>query len=197
IHCAAGGEAIILDADPAQHSAAAWRRARRANWPDHPRVAVERIGEGLDLPDVAHTLAERYDLVLIDTGAMDSAYLRAGLTCAHTLVLPTSSDGMELWALDQMETLMTRARPLNPHLRLVVAASRIPSNRAATIANELRDWLAAHAPTMPAPEISVLVQRTAVSRASSLGLGVTELVQRPDPKASQEAQALYDQVMTP
>ncbi len=189
----AGLDVLLVDADPGQQSAAKWA-ARRAEFHGeaNPVRCVGLTGKGVraGLED----LAERYGVVVVDTGAQDSPELRAAATLAAVLVVPVQPEPADLWTLPTIEAIADRARQFNPTLRTVVALNRIPHQLADSVPAEVRGWLRENVPGLADSRMVPVVGRTAYGRAFGEGLAVAEAPRR-DPKAVTEMERLFEEVM--
>lgn len=188
----AGRDALLVDSDPGQQSAARWAARRREAHPEANAVRCVSL-TGRAIRDELEDLTRRYQVVVVDTGAEDSPELRAAVTVAGVLVIPLQPEPLDLWTLPTMEALVARARSFNPSLRVVVAVNRIPHQLAAQTPQEIAGWIAENTPQLAAPPIVPIVGRTAYGRAIGEGLAVHE-TPRPDLKATREMEALYQEV---
>lgn len=190
---AAGMDTLLIDADPGQQSASKWAAERRASHPEAPIVRCVAL-RGASIQEELSDLAARYAVVVVDTGASDSAELRAGALACSVLVVPVQPESIDLWTLPTMERIWTRATALNPAMRLVVAVNRIPAHAQHMAADDVTSWMGANVPKLATACVLPIVGRSAHGRATSEGLGVTEL-RKPDPKASAEVTRLFKEVM--
>ncbi len=187
----AGLDVLLVDADPGQQSAARWAAVRRELQPTRPQVRCVSLHGGHIRAELAD-FAARYGAVVVDTGASDSAELRAATLVADVLVVPVQADDLDLWALPTMELIYDGARALNPKLRVVLALNRVP-HQATHSVDEIRAWMADNTPKLPAADMVTLVGRAAYGRASGMGLGAAEMP-KADAKATAETAALYKEV---
>lgn len=188
-----GRDVLLVDADPRQQSAARWAARRLEFFPSAPRVQCVTL-TGRNISAGLEDLAKRYGVVVVDTGAEDSPELRAAALLAQVLVVPVQLDALDLWSLPTMETLFGRAHGLNPGLRAVVVANRVPYQTADSAGGEMQGWMAENVSGLPADNLVVLVGRTAYGRAIGEGLAVVEPTKR-DTRAAAEAERLYAAVM--
>lgn len=192
---AEGRDVLLLDADPRQESVSKLVGARKELHPEAPVIPCVAL-TGKDIRPELRDQAKRYELLIIDTGAQDSPELRAAVTLADTLLIPTPADPLELWELPKLEALYEAARMLNPTLRPVIVINRIPFQNIAAAPGEVMAWMREHVPGLPLDHVVSTVGRAAYGRAAAEGLAVHE-VQKRDPKAVTEMRRLYRAVFQP
>jgi chromosome partitioning protein len=196
IGAAAGLDVLLVDADPGQASSSLWAAMRSSDHPDLPRVTCVEIRASRDVRPQIITLSEKFDLILIDTGAMDSPHLRASALVADVLVVPVQSDQLDIWALPAIASIYEGSQERNPGLRAHIVLNRLLYHTAADKPAELQAWMQEHVPELPSDHIPALVARAAYGKASGEGLAVTELQRKSfDPKAAAEMMAVYQEVL--
>ncbi|WP_431860100.1 division plane positioning ATPase MipZ [Azospirillum sp.] len=188
-----GLDTILVDADPRQHSAAKWAEQRKEFHPEAPLVRCVTV-TGKDIRPELKDFANRYQVVVVDTGAQDSPELRAAATIAQVLLVPTPPDPLELWELPKIEAIYERAKVLNPELRLVLVVNRIPYQNSERAPGEVVDWMKENVPDLPSESLVPTTGRAAYGKATSEGLAVFE-VQKRDTKAVTEMRRLFREVM--
>jgi len=188
-----GIDTILVDADAQQNSASRWAARRRDGHPTLAQVPSV-IMNGRSIASDLESIASRYALVIVDTGAEDSPELRAASTVASTLIIPAQPDMLDLWTLPTMEALYLRASAFNSDLRVVLAINRVPFQSSERSADEVREWVAENVPSLPFSAVIPLIGRSAYGRSSGDGLGVHEGLRR-DAKAAAEFLNFYNQVM--
>ena len=130
-------------------------------------------------------LAPKYNDVVIDVGGRDTGSLRAALTVADTLLIPVQPRSFDLWAVENIASLVKEAREINECLRAVLvlnAADAQGSDNDAAAENLLEVEGLEYLP-MP------VGRRKAFPNAASVGRSVMEQTPR-DQKAVQELAAL-------
>jgi chromosome partitioning protein len=141
--------------------------------------------QGAALRTQVRQLATKYADILIDVGGRDTGSLRAALTVAQTLLIPLQPRSFDIWAVDQMMTLLTEARAVNPEIRalavLNAADAQGRDNQEAIVA--LTDI--AGLQILPL----TIGRRKAFPNAAAYGRAVTEATPR-DAKAGAELSAL-------
>jgi chromosome partitioning protein len=189
---AGGYDTLLVDADPGQQSSAKWAARRSEASPEAPPVRCVTL-TGRTVRHGLEDLAERYQVVVVDTGAEDSPELRGASTIASTLIIPVQPESLDLWALPTMEGLFQRARDLNPAIRALVAVNRAPHQTVRQVTADVLAYMEENVPHLPR-DIVPLVGRAAYGRAAAIGLGVAEMRHR-DTKACAEMRALYQRIM--
>jgi chromosome partitioning protein len=186
-----GLDVLLVDADPGQQSAAKWTARRREFHPEAKTLhCVSLTGKRLDVE--LEDLARRYQVIVVDTGAEDSAELRAAATVASLVLVPVQPEQFDFWTLPTMEQIYQRAQRLNPDLRAKVVLNRIPYQTADQAITDALAFLGEHVSGLPRDLIPV-IGRTAYGKANAEGLAIHEYPKR-DPKAASEMQRLYREV---
>ncbi|WP_459199268.1 AAA family ATPase [Ralstonia pseudosolanacearum] len=152
-----------------------------------PAIAVAQYVDGQALRQQMLRAAAYHDDVLIDAGGRDNSSLRAALLLADKVVTPFLPRSFDVWALDDMNTLLAEARAIKEvdvYALLSMADARGADNDAASQA------VPAGMQLLP---ISIGC-RKALADAAGAGLSVLELPAARDPKAVTEMQALLNVV---
>jgi chromosome partitioning protein len=185
----AGRDVLLIDTD-AQGSANYWAQNRDESEARPRRVAcVQKFGKGLRAE--VEDLARRYQDIVIDAGGRDSVELRAALVVAEKAYIPIQPSQFDIWTLDRMDGLVDGAQGFNPDLRAWVVISRVSTNPSVHESQDAQEILADFAHLALS---GVLVRdRIAYRKAARDGLCVDELKPK-DPKASEELEALYQEV---
>lgn len=179
----AGVDALLVDADDGQRSAAEFAD-QRAQMGRPPIPCIELSGRAVR--DQVLQLGERYADVIVDTGGRDTLSQRAALTVADLVLLPFQPGNFDLWTLERVEGLLTEVRTVNPSLRALAYISRgLPAGPDNESAREmLRQSTAVELLDV------TLGNRKAFNTAAGEGIAVTEMAKK-DPKAVAELTALY------
>jgi chromosome partitioning protein len=144
---------------------------------------------GLALRNQVRKLAPKYGDIIIDVGGRETGSLRAALTATECLLVPVQPRTFDVWALDQVATLLLEARAINENLRafsvLNMADPAGRDNKEA--AKALRE--------QPALEYlpAAIVRRKAFPSATAQGKGVIEYTPK-DAKAIDELLSLMAHV---
>lgn len=191
-----GKEVMLIDADPGQASSALWAGRRSQDHPTLPPVTCVEIRQANQVKAGILSFSSRYDLIVVDTGAVDSPHLRAGAVAGDVLVVPVQSDALDLWALPTIARIYGQSLTMNPRLTARIVLNRLLHHTAAHKPDELREWMRTETPELPSDAITHLIARAAYGKASSDGLAVTELAGRAhDPKATAEMSAVYKEIV--
>lgn len=126
-------DVILVDTDK-QPSASLFFQERDDNELQPRITCVQNFGKTI-VKD-ALSLAEKYDVVIIDAGGRDSAELRFGLSVADQVIIPIQPTQLDLWTLDRMEELIIKARIHNPELKASVLLNMVSTNIGNTDAEE-------------------------------------------------------------
>lgn len=186
----AGRDVLLIDTDP-QGSANYWAQSRD-ELNIMPRVAcVQKFGKGLQAE--VKDLAKRYQDIIIDAGGRDSVELRSAMVVANKAYIPIQPSQFDIWTLNQMETLMTTAKGFNTDLEAWVIISRSSTNPSVHESDDTIEILNDFSSLKLAS--TGIKDRIAYRKAASGGLGVSELKPK-DPKATEEMEALYQEVFT-
>ncbi|MHB2167882.1 AAA family ATPase [Alsobacter sp. R-9] len=134
-------------------------------------------------------LAPKYDEIIIDVGAGDTASQRGALAVADICVVPLAPRSFDVWTLDKVAELVEEARVTNPDLKAVAFLNRGDAKGGE---NEAAAEIIRKQPALKFLPVA-LGNRKSYAKAATAGLAVTELRPR-DPKASEEIAALMDKI---
>jgi chromosome partitioning protein len=141
--------------------------------------------QGAALRTQVRQLATKYADILIDVGGRDTGSLRAALTVAQTLLIPLQPRSFDIWAVDQMMTLLTEARAVNPEIRALAVL-----NAADAQGRDNQEAIAALTDIAGLQILPLTIgRRKAFPNAAAYGRAVTEATPR-DAKAGAELSAL-------
>lgn len=187
----AGREVWLIDGDRQGTAAAAI--AARADIGKLPGIACAQYSDGPQLRAQVQQQAGKWDDIIIDVGGRDSTALRAALILADTLLVPFAPRTYDVWALDDMATLVDEARSARDGLRAFAVMNQADPGEHST------DNIDAAAALAEIPQFVYLPtpirRRKAFSNAGGAGLAVSELSPR-DPKAIAEINALIESLLT-
>lgn len=173
-----GKEVLLIDSDP-QHSALSWRA-------DRPESAAHVQVIGLPAENLRHeaqTLAEKYEVILIDGGGRITTSARTAVSVADFVVVPTVPSKPDLLSTQEFFSLV---------LEEVASFRRVKTGIVLNLMTEtlLSRRAVEQVGTLPYPSFETLLHHyTAYREAYSLGLGVVEY--EPRSKASVEMEALF------
>ena len=180
-----GKDVLIIDADR-QGSASYWAEAREAQSLSSVSCA-QKFGTGL--ARTVQDMARRYDDVVIDIAAGDSAEIDGALRVADRVIIPVQPAGLDIWTLGHLDDRIGSAKAGNPDLAAVVVINRASTNPRDNDTQEAQAAIA-DCSSLQIGDV-VIRERVAIKRAAPRGLTVSEY--RPsDAKASEEMDQLYD-----
>lgn len=187
---ARGGKVLLIDSD--RQGTAETALLVRAQSGRLPFVPCEKITDGDALYNKAKGYKAKFDDIVIDAGGRDSSALRAALAVSDLVVIPFAPRSLDVWALEDMDILVSEARALNTALRACAVLSAADSTGHDN--QDAVEALAAYKQLsyLPCP----ISRRKSVANAVGLGLSVLEL--RPkDEKAIAELRKLLNIVFMP
>ena len=182
-----GSRVLLVDADR-QGSAYFWAQTRE-------NLRLPRVeSAALHGPALARHLriqAERFDDLIIDTGAGDGQEMEAALLAADCAVVPIQPAGLDVWTMGLMDSRISQASEENSKLEawaVLNRASHHPLNQDVAQAKSALSQCAA----LRVAE-SVICDRVAVRRSITQGRTVDEFRPR-SPRAEEEMAAVYELV---
>ena len=151
-----------------------------------PQIAVAHYTDGQILRQQVTMARERYADIVIDAGGRDNTALRAALMLADLVLIPFQPRSFDVWALDDMATLLAEARAtrdIRAFAFLAMADAKGNDNAEAAAATpDGIEYLA-----------TPVGRRKAIADAAGRGRGILEEGSR-DLKASAEIRRLVDAV---
>lgn len=175
---AAGGlSTLVVDADP-QGSALTWSTVREAE-PMFPVIGMAKPTLHKELP----TIAEKYDVTLIDGAPRVNDLGRAVIMASDLVVIPVQPSPYDVWACEETCTLIKEAQQYREELDAVFAINRKIVNT--VIGRDVATALA----DQPFPILDAhITQRVAFAESAAAGLSVFETA--PGSEAANEINAL-------
>lgn len=177
-----GLRVLLVDTDP-QGSSRDWATARK-DPPPFTVVGLDRPTIHRDLPQIA----KDYDCVVIDGPPRVSELARSGIVAADLVVIPVQPSPYDVWAAQEVVSLIGEASVFKESLKSVFAINRKIVNTA--IGRDVADALSGY-------DIPVL--RSSVSQrvafAESAATGQTVLETEPKSQAAKEIKALIDELL--
>lgn len=178
---------MIADADP-QQTAIEWRESYDATGGDDEMPTVFGVDRDTFDSDV-RTVAEAFDVVLIDGAPRMDGRVRAALRVADLVLIPVQPSAFDVKATAPLVAMVREQQaitPGRPHAAFVVWR-QIPGT---LLAGEVEESLKAY-------ELPVLearsAQRIAYQEAAGLGVGVQDY--EPGGKAAAEVEAITDETL--
>ncbi|MBE0449059.1 AAA family ATPase [Halomonas desiderata] len=152
-----------------------------------PGIACATYPDGPTLRSQVQQQVAKFDDVIIDAGGRDSTALRAALVLSDVLLVPFAPRSYDVWALEDMASLVDEARSVRDGLRSVAVL-----NLADPGSNSMDNAEAAEA-VAEIPQFEYLAtpirRRKAFANATGAGLSVQE-IKPVDRKAAAELEAL-------
>lgn len=91
----------------------------RAEAGRQPALSCAHYPDGSTLRTQVQQTAKKFDDVIIDAGGRDSTALRAALILSDVLVIPFAPRSLDVWALNDIDSLIQEARAVRDGLRVV------------------------------------------------------------------------------
>ena len=184
-----GRDVWLIDGDRQGTATAAV--AARAEAGRLPGIACAQYPDGPTLRGQVQQQRGKFDDIIIDVGGRDSTALRAALVLSDVLLVPFAPRSYDVWALDDMASLVDEARSVRDGLRAFAVLNLAdPGEHSA-------DNAEAAAAVADVPQFEYLPtpirRRKAFSNAGGAGVAVAELAPR-DAKECAELDALFSNV---
>lgn len=109
-----GREVLLIDGDE-QGTAMTFTELRNEQTGLSDYTAVALTGGAVRTQ--ARQLASKYDDIIIDVGGRDTGSFRAALTITDRLLIPVQPRTFDVWAMDQVLSLIEEARIINEQLQ--------------------------------------------------------------------------------
>lgn len=186
----AGADVVVLDTDR-QKSASRWAESRSMS-PGVPALSV-LAHSAAPLHEIA-SLARRYDLVVADIGAQNYRVLLECSMLADVYLIPSGTSSLDLDSAEELYLLLSRMAQGRHAGALRVVLNKVPPRENSAEVHRTRQRLR-HAKV--ATLDNALAQRSVWRSFANTGLALSELPKRhADPRATQELQAVYDEVVS-
>jgi chromosome partitioning protein len=162
----------------------------RANSGRLPFIQCDQIPDWKILNKQVTQKAHQFDHVVIDVGGRDSAALRVALGLSALVLVPFGPRTLDMWAMNDIQSLVIEARTANPALRAAAILSCADST-----GTDNKDAVEALA-GFPALEYidAPIMRRKSVANAIGQGLCVLESMPK-DKKAIQELKHLVSSIL--
>jgi chromosome partitioning protein len=181
----AGRDVWLVDGD--RQGTAQTAVSIRADEGKAPALACSQYVDGPTLRSQVQHQRDKYQDIIIDAGGRDSTALRAALTLCDVLVIPFQPRSFDLWAMQDVLTLVNEARSVRDGLRVYALLNLAdPQGSDNAEAAEVVKGLEG-IELLPV----TLGRRKAFSSAAGSGLSVMEMSPK-DPKACNEIQSLFN-----
>lgn len=156
-----------------------------------PGISCASYPDGVTLRAQVQQQASKFDDIIIDAGGRDSTALRAALVLSDVLLVPFQPRSYDVWALDDIASLVDEARSVRDGLRCYAILNCADPGETST------DNIEAAAAVADVPQFEYLPtplrRRKAYSNAAGQGLSVLEL-KPSDKKAIDELNSLIIQL---
>lgn len=173
---ARGMKVLLVDADP-QATSRTWGDVAAENGAATPTVVA--MGSTMHKAGQLKSIAEGYDLVVIDCPPRHGDIQRSALMVADVAVLPCGPSAADAWALAGTLEVIEEARTLRDDLRACILLTRKQGRTA--LGKGARNVLESSGVPVLSTELG---QRIAYQEAIAAGLGVTSYAPR-DPAAKE------------
>jgi chromosome partitioning protein len=182
----AGNHKVLLVDGDQQRTTTKWLRQRDAEYPNRsPNLGYLQVSGKTAGTDITSN-NEKYEDTIVDVGGMDSMTQRAALSVADLLLIPVQPRSADLWALEEICTVIGDVLIVN--LKLKVGAF---INRAFATGNDNADAMQIIDESENIDLIRLKIgDRKAFSNSFGEGLTVPE-IHPVDRKAVEELQLLY------
>lgn len=177
-----GARVLLLDADP-QGSSLDWAAARE----EESAFPVLGLPRATLHKDIGKFTLD-YDHIVIDGPPRVTDLARSAIMAADLVVIPVQPSPYDVWAAQEVVTLIHEARIYKENLKSVFAVNRKIVNTA--IGRDVGEPLS----TYETPVLEATVsQRVIFAEAAAVGKAVFEL--EPDSAASKEIRALVKEIL--
>ncbi|UUA75286.1 AAA family ATPase [Cellvibrio sp. QJXJ] len=185
----AGRDVWLIDGD--RQGTAQTAISIRADAGHAPGISCASYPDGVTLRAQVQQQASKFDDIIIDAGGRDSTALRAALVLSDVLLVPFQPRSYDVWALDDIASLVDEARSVRDGLRCYAILNCADPGETST------DNIEAAAAVADVPQFEYLPtplrRRKAYSNAAGQGLSVLEL-KPSDKKAIDELNSLIIQL---
>jgi len=173
---ARGMRVLLVDADP-QGTARTWGEVANENGHDAPTIVA--MGATMHRPGQLSSVAEGYDLTIIDCPPRHGEIQRSALMIADVALLPCGPSAADAWAIAAGLEVIGEARAMRDELKACVLITR--KQRRTALGKGARQVLESSGLPVLSTELGY---RIAYQEAIALGQGVTSYAPR-DPSASE------------
>ena len=173
---------LLVDADP-QASALDWAE----NSENGNRFSVVGLPKKT-LRSELRTIETDYDYIIVDGPPRVHEIAMAAIAASDLIVIPVQPSPFDVWSLKDIIDLVNEVKTINENLKTVLVINRKIVNTAIgrDVVNALADY---NFPILN----TAICQR--VAYAESIGMGQTVLHTNSDSKASEEIQALTNEIL--
>lgn len=181
----AGREVWLIDGD--RQGTAQSAISIRAEAGQVPGISCATYPDGPTLRAQVQQQAKRFDDIVIDAGGRDSTALRAALILSDVLLVPFQPRSFDVWALEDIASLIDEARSVRDGLRAYAMLNCADPGDSSTDNADAATAVG----SVPQFEFLATPIRRRKSFANAAGQGLSVLEARPaDKKACEELNAL-------
>jgi len=182
-----GGDVWLIDGD--RQGTAQTAITVRAEAGKVPSIACANYPDGSTLRAQVLQMGPKFEDVVIDAGGRDSSALRAALILSDVLVVPFAPRSLDVWALNDISSLIKEARAVRDGLRVIAMLNNADPKG--------RDNEDAAAAVSDFPELEYVAtpirRRKPIANAAGLGMSILEYTPK-DAKGIEEMSALVQAV---
>lgn len=149
-----------------------------------PMIAAAAYEKGADLRTQVLQQQSGFDHIIIDAGGRDTGALRGALTVSDVVLIPFLPRSFDVWAFDNMVTLLDDARSIRD-IRALAFLNKADAQGADN--EEARSEISAYSEVELLPV--TVRDRKAFANASGMGLHITEYKH---PKRGKDASAIAE-----
>lgn len=182
-----GYDVLLLDTDT-QGSATYWSRIRDEAKKKPIIYCTQKFGQ---VDNEVSKFTKKFDDIIIDAGGRDSEELRSSMLVADVVCIPLQPSQFDVWTLSPMETMVKKAKILNPKLQAFILLNKASPNPSVSEAEEAKEIISDLEHLGLAQ--SIIRDRIAFRKAARDGLAVPEM-QPADPKAVSEIEEVYKEI---
>ena len=190
LHAAAAlarsGRVLVVDADP-QGSALDWSSARSTAPIAFPVIGLPKNTLHKQLPSIGRD----YEWVIVDGPPRVNEIAKAAIAASDLVVIPVLPSPLDVWAAEEILTLIAECAVVNPRLQARFAVNRLFSGT--TLGREVTDALAALPDKVPVFATAI---RNRTVYAKAIRSGATALETQRNGSAAHDVLALVDEFVT-
>jgi chromosome partitioning protein len=178
-----GKDVLLVDGD--RQGTAQTALTIRSDAGRTPVISCVQYCDGSTLRAQVLQMKPKFDDVVIDAGGRDSTALRAALVLTDTLVVPFAPRSVDVWALNDISSLIKEARSVRDNLKAFALLNNADSG-----GSDNADAIAALVDFPELEHLPVIIhRRKSLANAAGQGLSVLELKPK-DEKANSEINAI-------
>lgn len=183
-----GWDTLLCDVDP-QQSSTKWANVRQEYGLEPVVSCVARTGKcGADIA----RLAEKFDVVIVDSGGRDSIEMRQAMSVSDMVLMPVSTGQFEVWSVATMDTIMADVcARIGVELQGLVFLTKATASIDSALNTSTYEQLAQLKNFKALDLGQSIVNRVSYQYAALSGRSVFEKLDRRDVKAEEEMRGLF------